>query len=135
MIVPVNVSDQTELAAIDLMVADKVTDKSATDAEVSLAFRHKLVKLEYTIDKLDVPADADLTKAEVTIEGTPAKASWSLTDAALTADAASKTAITLPAHSATADVLTGAAILVPCSTEGVTIYKGRKPHVPGAVHR
>ena len=119
--VPVVVADQTQLSAIDLMVADKVVDKNAVDAEVALQFRHKLVKVVFTIDKEDVSKDIDLSQAKVSVGGAPTQAVWNLADAALTVNASSVAAIDLPVtYDAANDVLKGTAILLPGSAEGVS---------------
>lgn len=116
--VPVNVTDQSKLSAIDLMVADKVKDKSAADDEVSLKFRHKLVKLDLSIDCTQSAADVDLSKATVALHGTPTTAEWDLVDGSLKAGAA-----------ATIDIpviykdkkLSATAIVVPCDVKGVKL--------------
>lgn len=121
-VVPVSVASQTKLSAIDLMVADKLTDKSATDDAVTLTFRHKLVKLDITVDKEDTAAGIDLSKAVVSISGAPLKASWNLAAEALTVDAASKASVELPAtYTAATDRLSAEAILLPGAAEGVKI--------------
>ena len=121
-VVPVNVSDQTKLAAIDLMVADKVTDKSATDAEVSLAFRHKLVKLELTVDCNESAEGVDLSKAAVALHGTATTATWDLIAATLTTDASSVKAIAIPVnHNATSNTLSGTAIVLPGDAKDVKL--------------
>lgn len=109
LIVPVDVTVQTNLPAIDLMVADKVAGLTAQNSTASLSFRHKLCKLVLKIQKDDSSADVDISNASAVLKGTKAKASWNLataelaqsgdaTDIALpmTADGAETTAIVLP---------------------------------------
>lgn len=109
LIVPVDVTAQINLPAIDLMVADKVTGLTAQNNTASLSFRHKLCKLVLKVQKDDSSADVDISNATAVLKGTKAKASWNLataelvqsgdvTDIALpmTADGTEATAIVLP---------------------------------------
>ena len=116
--VPVNVVNQTKLSAIDLMVADKVKGKSAADDEVSLSFRHKLVKIDLSIDCTESAANVDLSKATVALHGTPATAEWNLADGTLKAGAAAT--IDVPAIYKDKK-LTATAIVVPCDVKGVKL--------------
>lgn len=110
LIVPVDVTTQTNLPAIDLMVADKVTGLTAQNNTASLSFRHKLCKLVLKVQKDDTSADIDISDATAVLKGTKAKASWNLATAELTqygdatdialpmnTDGTGATAIVLPA--------------------------------------
>ena len=116
--VPVNVANQTKLSAIDLMVADKVKGKSAADGEVSLTFRHKLVKIDLSIDCTQSAADVDLSKATVALHGTPATAEWSLSAGTLKTGAAAT--IDIPTVYK-GNKLTATAIVIPCDVKGVKL--------------
>jgi hypothetical protein len=109
LIVPVDVTTQTNLPAIDLMVADKVTGLTAQNSTASLSFSHKLCKLVLKVQKDDSSADVDLSNATAVIKGTKTKASWNLANAELsqsgdaadialsmTPDGTQSTAIVLP---------------------------------------
>ena len=116
--VPVNVANQTKLSAIDLMVADKVKGKSAADGEVSLTFRHKLVKIDLSIDCTQSAANVDLSKATVALHGTPATAEWSLSTGTLKTGAAAT--IDIPTVYK-GNKLTATAIVIPCDVKGVKL--------------
>jgi len=120
--VPVNVADQSKLLAIDLMVADKVSGKSATDDEVALTFRHQLVKLELTVDCNESAEGVDISAATLALHGTPTTATWDLTTATLTAAASSVKAIDLPTiYDEEKKTLSSTAIILPCEVKDVKL--------------
>jgi hypothetical protein len=107
--VPVDVTSQTNLPAIDLMAADKVAGLNASKSSASLAFSHKLCKLVFKVTKDETATAIDLAGATAVLKGTKTKASWNLTtnslspsddntDIALpmTSDGTNATAIVLP---------------------------------------
>ena len=116
--VPVSVADQSKLSAIDLMVSDKATGKSAADDEVSLTFRHKLVKINLSVDCTESAANVDLSKATVALHGTPTTAEWDLVDGSLKAGAAAT--IDIPVNYKDKK-LSATAIVVPCDVKGVKL--------------
>lgn len=68
--VSVDVTHQTSLTAIDFMTAEKVTDKSKDAPEVALNFKHRLTKLNITIEKHPAATEIDLAAAKLTLSGT-----------------------------------------------------------------
>lgn len=122
LMVPVSVADQSKLSEIDFMVADKVTGKNASDSEVSLTFRHKLVKLDLSVDCTASASGVDLSAATIALYGTPATAQWDLATDSLTAGKVTADSIAIPAQYSEADKkLTATAIVIPCDAEGVKL--------------
>ena len=120
--VPVNVADQSKLSAIDLMVADKVKDKSAADDEVSLKFRHKLVKLDFTVDCNASTEGVDISAATLVLKGTPTTAAWDLAAASLKAESSSVKDIALPVtYDKKKKTLSASAIVIPCDVKNVKL--------------
>ena len=120
--VPVNVADQSKLSAIDLMVADKVKDKSAADDEVSLKFRHKLVKLDFTVDCNASTEGVDISAATLVLKGTPTTAAWDLAAASLKAESSSVKDIALPVtYDKKKKTLSASAIAIPCDVKNVKL--------------
>lgn len=78
MLIVVDVCDQTNLPAIDLMTAEMVEGKSQEEPEVGLGFTHRLTKVNVALEKGEGAGDVDLTNATVTISGTPGTASYDL---------------------------------------------------------
>lgn len=74
----VNVSNQTNLAAIDFMTADRVTGKSQDDPSVAFAFVHRLTKLNITLKADESLGNINLADAKVTLSGTSATAIFDL---------------------------------------------------------
>ena len=73
----VDVTDQSTQEAIDLMGADKVTDKSKDDPAVAFTFTHKLVKLYMNIKPDGSSLDlSDLEGLKVTITNQRTKATY-----------------------------------------------------------
>lgn len=111
LIVPISTADQTSLSDIDFMAADISSGHSAAKPEVSLQFRHKLVKLVVSINGTE--AGIDLTGATLTLGGTCTAAGWNLPEAKLVNLAEVKD-IALPAvHDAAAGTLSSTAICLP----------------------
>lgn len=78
---PVDVSKQDNLPAIDLMTADKATGHSTKNAEAELKFSHRLSKLVVTIKKTIADGsmdDVDLSGMTAVLQGTPTTAKYDL---------------------------------------------------------
>lgn len=76
--IAVNTSNQTNLAAIDLMTAAKVTGKSQDAPAVALEFEHRLTKLSITLARGAGAEDFDLSNARISVSGTPTSAVYDL---------------------------------------------------------
>ena len=76
--IPVDVSDQSNLAAIDLMTAEKVTGRSSKAPDVSLMFTHRLCKLVLKVVKDETTSDVTLTGATAILAGTATTGNWNL---------------------------------------------------------
>lgn len=95
--IPVSTAQQSALSQIDLMVAERSTGHSVNNPDVSLAFRHKLVKLIVNVSREATAADLDLNGATILLQGTATDARWSLTEQQLITDPDSRADISLPA--------------------------------------
>lgn len=82
--IPVDVSRQDNLPAIDLMTPDKKAECSAKQPEVTLAFNHRLCKLILQVVTDETTAGIDLNNAQATLNGTTLTAEWDLTTGKLT---------------------------------------------------
>ena len=82
--VPLNVSSQDNLSAIDLMASEKVSGLSASNNTASVTFSHKLCKLVFKVHKDSTSEDVDLSGSTVILKGTKVKATWNLTTSTLT---------------------------------------------------
>lgn len=115
----VDVTDQTDPSAIDLLYADNATDLNKNSPSVDLSFTHQLSKLVVYLKTIDGSA---LMNTAVTIKGTNTQGVFSLADKSQTAsakgdiamrmsdDGASAEAIVLPAESladATLEIING----------------------------
>jgi len=76
--IQVDVTNQTTLAAIDFMTAEKVTGKSKDAPEVILNFKHRLTKLNITIEKHPAATEIDLAAAKLTLAGTAGTAVYDI---------------------------------------------------------
>ncbi|MDR1407065.1 MAG: fimbrillin family protein, partial [Tannerella sp.] len=76
---PVNVSNQNNPAAIDLMYA-RVTNVGKSSATVSLPFEHVMSRLVLNIRKGTGLVDSDFADITATMSGMPVKAGFSLSD-------------------------------------------------------
>lgn len=74
---PVDVSKQDNLPAIDLMSAS-ATGHSSENAEVAMKFFHRLCKLNIRIEKHSSAANVDLTSAQVVLQNTSPRAHYNL---------------------------------------------------------
>lgn len=85
LMIPVSTASQGSLSSIDLMAADASTGHSKTNPEVSLDFRHKLVKLSIILDSKMLGEAIDPTAgATLTLQGTATTAQWDLKEGKLT---------------------------------------------------
>lgn len=121
--VPVSTADQTDLSAIDLMAADISRGHSEARPEVTLTFRHKLVKLVISVSREETAELIDLAGATLTLSGTHTSARWNLAEARLT-DLAQVKDIAIPAaYDAEAGTLTATAICLPAEAgAGVVLH-------------
>lgn len=116
--VPVDVSDQTNLSAIDLMTATKITGLTSGKPNVALIFEHRLCKLVLKVVTDDTTQDVNLAGAKAVLTGTAINGAWNLTAEALTATGDSKD-LELPMS---ADGTTATAIVMPTAAgEGKSI--------------
>lgn len=88
--IPVDVSKQTNLPAIDLMTAAKITGLSSEKPDVALVFEHRLCKLILKVVTDETTKDVTLTGAKAVLTGTAVNGSWNLTDGKLVATGDSK---------------------------------------------
>lgn len=107
--IPVDVSDQSNLAAIDLMTAEKVTGRSSKAPDVSLMFTHRLCKLVLKVVKDETTSDVTLTGATAILAGTATTGNWNLITEKLSTEGEARD-LTLPL---TADGTIATAIVMP----------------------
>lgn len=121
--VPVSTADQTDLSAIDLMAADISRGHSEARPEVTLTFRHKLVKLVISVSREKTAELIDLAGATLTLSGTHTSARWNLAEARLTDPAQVKDIAIPAAYDAEAGTLTATAICLPAEAgAGVVLH-------------
>lgn len=72
----IDLTNQNPQKEIDFMVAEKVTDKSRTDANVSFQFTHKLAKIVMDIKAGDGLSANDLDNVKVSLTGQPTKGTF-----------------------------------------------------------
>lgn len=95
----IDLAKQNPQNAIDFMVAEKVADKSRTDANVSFQFTHKLAKIVMDIEAGDGLTSDDLKNMKITLTGQPTKGTFNvLTDNEVTVATDNKTGIELLAN-------------------------------------
>jgi endonuclease G len=112
----VDVNNQNNQAAIDLLYADNANGLSKTNANANLIFTHKLAKVEFTVK--NGTGVSDLNGLEVKIAGVKMTANFDLATGVLTATGA---ADSLVAKTTVKNNLTVAeAILVPSTDENET---------------
>ena len=107
--IPVDVSDQSNLAAIDLMTAEKVTGRSSKAPDVSLMFTHRLCKLVLKVVKDETTSDVTLTGATAILAGTASTGNWNLITEKLSTEGEARD-LTLPLS---ADGTIATAIVMP----------------------
>lgn len=127
--VPVNVANQSNLPAIDLMTSAAVAADKSNPA-VQLTFEHRLTKLDITlVADASLPAGTDLSTATLTLTGTPATAEYDLVGQKLTGHGAAQD-IVLPVVAASSSgsapgTATSQAIVIPTSAgQGVAFVVG-----------
>lgn len=114
-VVPVNVANQSNQAAIDLLYSNDATGKSAADAKVDLTFSHQLVKLALSIKAED---GVDVKGLALKVGGTSVSGSFDIAKGALTQDAAKQdVALKVAADNSAAEGI----ILPAASLNGVTL--------------
>lgn len=107
--IPVDVSDQSNPAAIDLMTAEKVTGRSSKAPDVSLMFTHRLCKLVLKVVKDETTSDVTLTGATAILAGTATTGNWNLITEKLSTEGEARD-LTLPLS---ADGTIATAIVMP----------------------
>jgi endonuclease G len=107
---PVDVTDQSSPAALDLLYA-KRTNVPKSPAAVVLPFEHQLSKLTLLVKRDNSLGNADFTALSATITGMPATASFNLDNRQLTPGSASP--IQMLKVSTAANEATFEAILIP----------------------
>lgn len=92
----IDLTEQNPQKEIDFMIAEKVTDKSRTQPDVSFQFTHKLAKIVMEIEAGDGLDNNDLKNMKITLTGQPTKGTFNvLTDDEVTAATDDKTGIDL----------------------------------------
>ena len=92
----IDLADQSNLPAIDLMVAEKLTGKSRTDYTAPFVFSHRLSKITMDIQSGAGLTAADLEGLKVSISGQPVTGTFNvLTGTHATPSTGSPTSITL----------------------------------------
>ncbi len=112
--VAVNVQDQSDLTAIDLLYSNNASNQSTSAGTVNLGFSHKLSAIT-----LNITADASIATTAgltVTLSGVPVTANFNLDDASLTTTSTGN--IALQANAAGTQA-TG--IVIPTATAGATL--------------
>lgn len=107
--IPIDVSRQDNLPAIDLMTPDKAVECSAEQPDVTLAFTHRLCKLILQVVTDETTGGIDLNGAKATLSGTPVTGEWDLPTGKLTPKEEASP-LTLPM---TADGTRATAIVMP----------------------
>ncbi len=109
---PVDVTNQNDLEAIDLLYSNNLTGISDRSNALNLAFTHQLSRLIFNIKSSD---NSKLTNLKLKLSGLKTKASFNLADATLTPDEASVDTINVKT-SITNNTGTAQAILIPESS-------------------
>lgn len=92
----IDLTEQDPQKDIDFMLAEKVTDKSRTDANVSFQFAHKLVKIVMDIKPGDGVTADDLKNIAVSLTGQPTVGTFDVLNGQnVTATSTDKKAISL----------------------------------------
>lgn len=107
--IPVNLSVQEPLSALDLLYAGRITGKSAKDPEVWLLFRHILCKLHFSLYAGEGFTRDELIGTIVKVKGISTRASFSITENNLT----DRSAPTDSIHTTTNGQLTAETIVLP----------------------
>ena len=121
---PVDVSDQSNLSAIDVLFAQPMTpyyNKNAT-APVPLQFDHKMFKVVFNITNGESVAEPVANGIDVTISNVYTKGYLSLNDGKVEADLESKIGFVATSSSGSGTTVTAEAILIPTdNTSSVSI--------------
>jgi endonuclease G len=114
---PVDITNQNNLEAIDLLYSNNLTSISSRSNALNLAFTHQLSRLIFNIKSTD---SSKLTNLKLKLSGIKTKASFALADATLTPDQTSTDTITVNTSIAAIAGTTGTAqaILIPESSVG-----------------
>ncbi|GAB6012881.1 fimbrillin family protein [Viscerimonas tarda] len=111
---PVNVSLQSNPAAIDLLYSNNVKNKAKSQTEpATLQFTHRLSKLILNVVKGNGMAAADFSSATASIAGMPATAQFALSDATLSGKTLSTAFAALKVATETGSDASFEAILIP----------------------
>lgn len=88
---PIDLTDQTVPAAIDLMCSDNVTRRDKTDPVVALNFRHRLSRISVSVLAGTGFTTADLKGLTITLSNQPCTGTYRIPDDKLNADDNKKT--------------------------------------------
>lgn len=114
----VDVSDQTDQPAIDLLQSSLVEGKSESDPSVSLTFYHKLSMVELNIEHSDV-VESDISGLAATVGGQYTTATFDVADSEAKVEATGDTSTVEFNIDSSADTLVEAsAILIPGEVTG-----------------
>lgn len=83
--IPINLTVQSTLSAIDLMYADNVTNVSQTENQITMNFSHKLSRIVFHVEHY---REIEQDNFSVIITGVPTAGSFDLTDGSVTVDPA-----------------------------------------------
>lgn len=88
---PIDLTDQTAPAAIDLMCSDNVTRRDKTDPVVALNFRHRLSRISVSVLAGSGFTNADLKGLTITLSNQPCTGTYRIPSDELNADDDKKT--------------------------------------------
>lgn len=106
---PIDVSNQSDPAAIDVLYSNNATSKNKNSGAVELQFNHALSKLSFTLTAGDGLSNSDLANAKVQITNLATTANMNLADGIVTTTNSGQT---LTANTAN-NGLSSSAIVVP----------------------
>jgi hypothetical protein len=108
----IDVTNQSNQEAIDLLTADKVTGKDKAAPAVAFNFKHRLSKLELNLTAGNGIITSDLAGIAITITGQQLETTFDLYDGVLATPSGTTQAITLKTAS---NGLTAEAIIIPAA--------------------
>ncbi len=109
----IDVTDQTDLGALDLMSAGAEGTNSATDPNVQLAFAHRLVKLAVTLRAEGGDRAPSLEGATLTLKNAPVKADFNAAKGILSVLTDQRADLSLPLTAGSEGSLGALAIILP----------------------
>ncbi|WP_321332173.1 fimbrillin family protein [uncultured Bacteroides sp.] len=111
-IYPIDITNQNDLEAIDLLYSDNLTSISSRSNALNLAFTHQLSRLIFNVKSTD---GGKLTDLKLELSGVKTKASFTLADATMTLDQSSTGTINVKTN-VTGTTAIAQAILIPESS-------------------